>query len=339
MFTVLTQLGSVRCCRLDHAVRLLGVIAALASAARGADYVYTITLSPDGSTAYIVKPSRKTLSIVDLETDTITDLPFADAPQAVTFSADGGLAYVTTLRKSVAGTDESVPSPTVVLDTATYAVVGTVPATYSYVPPPRPVTAAVASGCWGLFDTPTALPTLTPTPRRTPTFTRAPTVPRLPTPTPGGAQTPVTTREYVYIANEGAGVVSVVDPANAAVVATIPVGIRPTSVAVQPDGTLVYVAGTYTSAGLNVLRSLSVLAAIDPRAIGCIRHSRTFVRTSPAQPSSSVAESMETPGTPRMSASPSPHWPPTRRRSLGVRPSWDSARRVCRSVRTARSYT
>lgn len=374
MFTALTQLGSVRCCRLDHAVRLLVVIAALASAApvrasvcqyvvnrnehtvvvgdtmgnttgviplpgtprnavaspdgtrvyvtvvdadggglsvidtstnqliatwlageqpldlavssdgtwlyvvvtygpaafgsliivdtatgtivnriasSGADYVYTITLSPDGSTAYIVKPSRKTLSIVDLETDTITDLPFADAPQAVTFSADGGLAYVMTLRTSVAGY-ESVPSPTVVLDTATHAVVGTVPGTYSYVSSPRTATASVASGCWGLFDTPTALPTFTPTPTRTPTFTRAPTVPRLPTPTPGGAQTPVTTREYVYIANEGAGVVSVVDPANAAVVATIPVGVRPTSVAMQPDGTLAYVANS-GSADLSVI--------------------------------------------------------------------------------------
>jgi YVTN family beta-propeller protein len=51
-----------------------------------------------------------------------------------------------------------------------------------------------------------------------------------------------TSREYVYVANEGADVVSVVDAGADTVVATIPVGQQPTSVAIQPGGARAYVA-------------------------------------------------------------------------------------------------
>ena len=58
---------------------------------------------------------------------------------------------------------------------------------------------------------------------------------------PAAAATPAA-RERVYVSNETAGTVAVIDPATGAVEAAIPVGKRPRGLKVSRDGRTLYVA-------------------------------------------------------------------------------------------------
>lgn len=65
---------------------------------------------------------------------------------------------------------------------------------------------------------------------------------------------------YLLVANRGSHSVSVIDTASRRVVANIPVGNRPCSIAVSPDGSRAYVAGTPIA--VIDLRALRVIDAI-----------------------------------------------------------------------------
>jgi len=82
------------------------------------------------------------------------------------------------------------------------------------------------------------------------------------------AVTPAITRNEIYVVNEGAptgqGSVSVVDAAKNSVVAAIPVRKRPVALALDPDGTLAYVANS----GSNSVSVLDLLARREIALIG-----------------------------------------------------------------------
>src|SRR5262249_38715862 len=59
--------------------------------------------------------------------------------------------------------------------------------------------------------------------------------------------TPAEAKPFAYVTNEFSGTVSVIDTATNTVVATVPVGIEPTGVAITPDGTHAYVANSGTA--------------------------------------------------------------------------------------------
>lgn len=86
-----------------------------------------VTLSPDGSRAYVAHSSQAVVSIIDTTTYTLIEtVVVGDHPSDLSFSADGARAYV--IHRG--GDSASV------IETATHSVVGSV--TIDEVPPPPP---------------------------------------------------------------------------------------------------------------------------------------------------------------------------------------------------------
>jgi YVTN family beta-propeller protein len=223
-----------------------------------ADAYGRVAISPDGALAYVTKPNRNQIAVVNLASNAIVaTIALDDTPQRVAMSSDGTLIYVMLQHRSNLGLSDS---PYVaVLDATTGTTIKTTPNSYiSYdftidgvVLWDGGIRAEIPAGCWGGIDTPTPEPTWTPQPTATQRFTAVPTAPRLPTKTPGAPPTVGATFEYVYVANWGADNVSVIDVATNGIVATVAVGLRPVDVAVAPDGLTAYVAN---SGSLDVSR-------------------------------------------------------------------------------------
>ncbi len=224
-----------------------------------ADPYARIAISPDGTLAYVTNSNHNQVAVVDLASEAVVArIAFEDTPQRIAVSSDGALVYVMLDHRSSLGLSAGHPYMAV-LDATTRTTVKTVPNNeISYDITIDGVTlwdggvrAEIPAGCWGGVDTPTPEPTWTPPPAATRRFTAVPTA--VPPPgTPGPRPTLGAAREYVYVANEGANVVSVIDAATNAIAATIPVGERPVAVAVRPDGALAYVAN-WGSRDLSVI--------------------------------------------------------------------------------------
>lgn len=85
-----------------------------------------VTLSPDGTRAYVAHSSDPVVSIIDTATYTLIEtVVVGDHPQDLSFSIDGSRAYVVHRGGAAAS----------VIETATHSVVGTVP--IDEVPPPQ----------------------------------------------------------------------------------------------------------------------------------------------------------------------------------------------------------
>jgi YVTN family beta-propeller protein len=219
-------------------------------ASPGAGSQRAILLTRDGSIAYVTSPDINTVSVIDLDHRvTLSSIHLDTAPWQLLLSPDESILYVSTATLRAGGYDNTWNSPLVVIDTATreinkvyriaFEAIGAI-----HFPARGTVTASIPYSCWGAGPTPTATVTPPPTATPIPRWTAVPTAPRLATHTPAADATPVAQWEYVYVANSGANVVSVIDAATDSVVATIPVGQRPTAVAVTPDGSLACVTNS-----------------------------------------------------------------------------------------------
>ena len=181
--------------------------------------------------AYITNFEDDTVSVLDTATETVTaTVPVGADPYGVAVGPDGRRVYV-------ANVEDATVS---VLDTATNTIVDTVPVGASpagIAVDPAGTRAYVANSDAGTVS---VLDTATNTIVATVAVGASPS---------GVAVSPAGTRVYVANAcgtdsgcNSFDGLVSVIDTATNAVVATVPVGASPVGVAVAPAGERVYVA-------------------------------------------------------------------------------------------------
>jgi YVTN family beta-propeller protein len=80
--------------------------------------------------------------------------------------------------------------------------------------------------------------------------------------------TPAEAKPFAYVTNAGANTVSVIDTATNTVVATVPVGVNPTGVAITPDGTRAYVSGIPLSVIDTATNTEVATVLVGTRAFG-----------------------------------------------------------------------
>lgn len=236
-----------------------------------------LAISPDGARIYAPAAWPSRIDVIDVESGTVTDSISLEArPFHVMLSPDGTHLYV----------NSPYGNTLTVLDTATHDVVATVDVPwyaevarvtpdgdYLLFPAPadalvgvyrtsdytlvaeipvdgQPIFVGFAAGkayvsMWAANSVAVIdLATLTAEPERIDVQTQPYFVVGHPS------------RSLVYVANSGHGSVSVINTSTGSVVATLPVGARPTSMALTPDGSRLYVT-LYDGFGITVIDTAS----------------------------------------------------------------------------------
>ncbi len=180
-----------------------------------------VAVTPDGSTVYITNQRANTVSVIDTATNTVigSPIPVGSGPWGVAVTPDGSAVYVANF----------VANTVSVIDTATNMVIGS----------PIPV----GSGPVGVAVTPDG-------------STATNMVIGSPIPVGSGPVGVAVTPDgsTVYITNQRANTVSVIDTATNMVIGSpIPVGSNPLGVAVTPDGSTVYVAHNAAPGTVSVI--------------------------------------------------------------------------------------
>ena len=269
--------------------------AVVASIPHGSGSSFSLAISPDQKTLYIVA-AGDTLQVVDIATTAVTTITVGDAPVDVDVSPDGAFVYTAN-----AG-DDTVT----VVDVAARTVVATIPvgeAPETVVVSPDGTKVYVAnaafrkqSGTVSVIDTATNTVTATISVGANPK---------------GIAVSPNGTR--VFVTNYGDGVievdgkivgytggtVSVINASNNTVIETVKVGVLPTGVAVSPQGDYIYVSngdGTVSvikieSELTKVLnkRILELIGAVDRGGGGWIILGNKVIPIPPRGPSVAIA--------------------------------------------------
>jgi YVTN family beta-propeller protein len=200
-----------------------------------------VEVTPDGRFAYIANRDAGVVTVIDTAVNQVTArIPVeAGPPQFLSFSPDGGTAYISTYRKT--GDTTYADNDVVFLDTATNQVTHVVPVGQ------RPFASATTpdgsqlwvpshdTGRLDIIDTATAS-----------VVGEKPVAPN-PHWVAFGKD-----GKHVYTANHESGVVSVIDAATRSVIKEIPVGKSPHSTAVSPDGSRVAVVN-YDSNEVSVI--------------------------------------------------------------------------------------
>jgi YVTN family beta-propeller protein len=191
-----------------------------------------VAVSPDGSKVYVTNVSDTTVSVIDTATNTVSaTVPVGLRPFGVAVSPDGSKVYIA----------NEFADTVSVIDTVTNTVIGS-PISVG----PFPAGVAVTPDGSKVYvanngaDTVSVIETATNTVSATITLGLTP---RCNQPRPCAMAVAVSPDgSKVYVTNELANTVSVIDTATDTVSATIPVGLGPIGVAVKPDGSKVYVA-------------------------------------------------------------------------------------------------
>jgi len=229
--------------------------------------------SSTGTYAYITNELDSSVSVIDIDTNTVTDTVSAGSyPVGVAVNPSGTKVYVAnyyledyenTLSQSIdaksaflKGTTEHVETDggTVsVIDTATNTLIATVPVgSYPFGVAVNPTETKVyvanrGSSTVSVIDTATNTVTAT-------------------IPVESGANGIAVTPDgkKVYVTNFDTNTVSVIDAATNTVTATVPVGSYPFGVAVSPDGTKVYVTNTNSQTVSVIDTATNTVTAIVP---------------------------------------------------------------------------
>jgi gliding motility-associated-like protein len=183
-----------------------------------------LSVSPDGSRLYVVNTESASVSVINTATDqVITTIPVGSYPYGIVVSPDGKTVYVT----------DQASNAISVIDAATNTVNSTITLS-EYAP-------------WGISISPDGAELfvadyLSNSLSIIKTSSGAVKTVEVGT-TPIGVSMS-SKANLVYVANFGAGTVSVVNVQTATAVATIPVGASPTGATISPDGTRVYITNT-----------------------------------------------------------------------------------------------
>ncbi|MDT7557511.1 MAG: molecular chaperone DnaK [Pseudonocardiales bacterium] len=185
------------------------------------------TITPDGKLAYVASTNTHSITLIDLATNGVVGgIPIAAGPpQFVAFTPDGRFAYV-----SVYDEIRNTGNAVVVVDTATRAVVASIPAEKF------PYAIAVSPDGRQVYIPTHDVNLVSVVNTATNTVVQKIAV----KPNPHSVAYSVNGRR-AYVANHASNVVTVLDTKNGAVLTEIPVGRSPHSIAMSPDRARVYV--------------------------------------------------------------------------------------------------
>ncbi|MDT7665794.1 MAG: molecular chaperone DnaK [Pseudonocardiales bacterium] len=185
------------------------------------------TITPDGKLAYVASTNTHSITLIDLATNGVVGgIPIAAGPpQFVAFTPDGRFAYV-----SVYDEIRNTGNAVVVVDTATRAVVASIPAEKF------PYAIAVSPDGRQVYIPNHDVNLVSVVNTATNTVVQKIAV----KPNPHSVAYSVNGRR-AYVANHASNVVTVLDTKNGAVLTEIPVGRSPHSIAMSPDRARVYV--------------------------------------------------------------------------------------------------
>jgi YVTN family beta-propeller protein len=222
-------------------------------------------ITPDGRSAWITSTGTNTIAILDMTNNAVVgSIPIAAGPpQFVTFTPDGRFAYVS-VYDEVRGSGNAI----VKIDTATRAVVATIPADKF------PYAIAVSPNGQKLFVPNHDVNLVTVVDTKTNAI-----IQKIPVkPNPHSVAFSVDGRR-AYVANHASNVVTVLDAKNGAILAEVPVGRSPHSISMSPDRAHLYVVN-YDSDSVSVIDPItySVTATIpvqrEPQSVAFAPDSR-----------------------------------------------------------------
>ena len=181
-------------------------------------------ISPDGRVGYITNRSTRALTVLELGTRTsVATIPMPASPRFIAFGRNGTRAYVSCYDGTGAR------SQVAVVNTQTYTVTAVIPVDE------QPYALAVAPDRRELWVPSHSAGSIDLVNLDTETVTRSVSV----APNPHGV---VFAADRAYVVNHESNLVTVLDATDAALLATVPVGRSPHSMALSPDGSRVAVA-------------------------------------------------------------------------------------------------
>jgi serine/threonine-protein kinase len=181
-------------------------------------------ISPDGRVGYITNRSSRALTVLELGTRApVATIPMPASPRFIAFGRTGTRAYVSCYDGTGAR------SQVTVVNTQTYTVTAAIPVDE------QPYALAVAPDQRELWVPSHSAGSIDLVNVDAETVTRSVSV----APNPHGV---VFAADRAYVVNHESDLVTVLDPTDAALLATVPVGRSPHSIALSPDGSRVAVA-------------------------------------------------------------------------------------------------
>jgi YVTN family beta-propeller protein len=223
------------------------------------------TITPDGKLAYVASTNTHSITLIDLATNGVVGgIPIAAGPpQFVAFTPDGRFAYV-----SVYDEIRNTGNAVVVVDTATRAVVASIPAEKF------PYAIAVSPDGRQVYIPNHDVNLVSVVNTATNTVVQKIAV----KPNPHSVAYSVNGRR-AYVANHASNVVTVLDTKNGAVLTEIPVGRSPHSIAMSPDRARVYVVN-YDGNSVSVIDpatnkvTATIPVQLEPQSIAFAPDSR-----------------------------------------------------------------
>jgi YVTN family beta-propeller protein len=209
---------------------------------------YTVTINAAGTKAYVTNSDIRTVSVIDLATNTVTGVIGGfDGPSGFAITPDGNYAYVNNYGGPIAGSGNGTTVNVVDLNTNTIVgppiTVGTAPAALAITPDG----AYVYVVCYQNGNLGTGTISVIKTSNNT-------VLPNPITGLSGPFAIAITPNgKYAYVTNFGSNnftpvgnTVSVVNISSNTIAATIALGIQPSGIAITPDGSLAYVSNYST---------------------------------------------------------------------------------------------
>ncbi len=215
---------------------------------------FGVAVDPLGARAYVANMRADTVSVVDISSSAVSDIPVGPEPFGVAVSPDGERVLVSSRGSSETSGSVAVIDPTTMGVVATIPIAGGASGIAFDLTGGRAYAVNVSRDALSVIDTVanTVLKTIGTgvVPVAFGSFvvsvsvaTPAPT----PTPAPGG--------ELAFVANTGSNDLSMIDTVSNQVVATVAVGQRPDGLAVAPSGARAFVltTGSLDSGNLRIV--------------------------------------------------------------------------------------
>jgi YVTN family beta-propeller protein len=180
------------------------------------------TFNCAAQTAYITNYNDNTVSVINVETNTIVDLiPVQSGPWSVAASPDGSKVFISNIGSNIVS----------VINTATDTIMATISVGSDGISVSPDGSKVYVT--YGFANSVSVINTVTDTVLAT---ISVGVYPKGISVSPDGSK--------VYVANENANSVSVINTSSNTVTATIPVGVSPEGIAISPDGSKVYVTNS-----------------------------------------------------------------------------------------------